>query len=180
MRLRFSVGLIQRSAAHTWTPNSFARNMELSARPQPRSRTRMPGWNSNTWLSDSASQSAFGPIMLSATHFGSYIGRAREGGVVKEAAKIRLGLVGQLVQLSITMVGTPPRRAGRSTAGGCAWRRRRTRWPVFRQGSSGNLLDQDSQRARRAQSFHGDREPRGEQVLTIRRRGGGGWRGRAE
>ncbi len=63
----FSCGLIQRSAAVTWTPNSFAKKIDDTALPQPRSRMRIPGLRSIASLRYSASHSAFGPIRLSAT-----------------------------------------------------------------------------------------------------------------
>jgi len=62
---------IHRSVAQTCSPNSLAKKMELMARPQPMSSTRMPGWRSITWLSASASQTAFGPIKFSSIQTGS-------------------------------------------------------------------------------------------------------------
>ena len=42
MRCQLSVAEVQRSVAQTRTPNSLARKMELIARPQPMSSTRIP------------------------------------------------------------------------------------------------------------------------------------------
>src|SRR5205807_7009152 len=61
-RRAFAVGSIQRSAAVTYTPYSFARNMELSDLPHPRSRTRIPSTISSFSHNHSVSQSGFGPI----------------------------------------------------------------------------------------------------------------------
>ena len=72
MRFPFSSGDIQRSAAHTCTPNSRARKMEEIAVPHPRSSTRIPGWRSRTSVSHSVSHSTFGPMWLRNTHVGSY------------------------------------------------------------------------------------------------------------
>ena len=68
MRSQLSVGLIQRSVAQTSTPNSRARNTELSPLPQPRSITRMPGSSVTCSASSSASQSTLGPMRFSVTH----------------------------------------------------------------------------------------------------------------
>ena len=50
--------------AHTCRSNSWARNMELMAVPQPRSGTRIPGFRAITWLRDSVSHRTLGPIMF--------------------------------------------------------------------------------------------------------------------
>ena len=63
--------LNQRSVAQTSTPNSRRRKIDDDARPQPRSRTRMPGRRSIAVVSHSVSQSEFAPpLTLVATHSG--------------------------------------------------------------------------------------------------------------
>src|SRR5262249_34399033 len=58
---------------HTCTSNSRCRKMEEDARPQPRSRTLMPGRRSSAGASHSASQSAFAPpLAFAKTHSGWY------------------------------------------------------------------------------------------------------------
>jgi hypothetical protein len=65
IRSQLSVAPIQRSVAHTWTPNSFAKKIELIALPQPMSSRRMPGVSRSRSDNDSMSHTAIGPIMLS-------------------------------------------------------------------------------------------------------------------
>src|SRR6266700_2200309 len=73
IRWPFSVGLNQRSVAQTCTPNSRRKKIDDAARPQPRSRTRIPGRNFSAAASHSAIQSAFAaPLALASTHSGLY------------------------------------------------------------------------------------------------------------
>jgi hypothetical protein len=72
MLSRLSSGERHRSAAQTVTPNSRAKKMEDELVPQPRSRTRMPGFNSTFRLMSSASHSGLGPIACEYAHTGSY------------------------------------------------------------------------------------------------------------
>src|SRR5215470_9325405 len=69
----FSEALNQRSVAQTCTPNSRCRKIDEAARPQPRSRTRMPGRNSSASVSHSVNHSEFAPpLTLAITHSGWY------------------------------------------------------------------------------------------------------------
>src|SRR5579862_1764346 len=73
IRLRFSLALNHRSVAQTWTPNSRCRKIDDAARPQPRSRTRMPGLKSIFSASHSVSQREFAPpLTLARIHSRSY------------------------------------------------------------------------------------------------------------
>src|SRR5262249_36639547 len=69
----FSDALIQRSVAQTWTPNSRLKKIDDDARPQPRSRTRIPGCRSSAAVSHSVIQSALAPpLAFARTHSGWY------------------------------------------------------------------------------------------------------------
>ena len=69
----FSAALNHRSVAHTCTPNSRRRKMDEDARPQPRSKTLMPGRRSSAEASHSVSQSEFAPpLAFAKTHSGWY------------------------------------------------------------------------------------------------------------
>src|ERR1700676_3668289 len=69
----FSAALNQRSVAHTCTPNSRRRKMDEDARPQPRSKTLMPGRRSSAKASHSVSHSEFAPpLAFAKTHSGWY------------------------------------------------------------------------------------------------------------
>ena len=71
--LMFSAALNHRSVAHTCTPNSRRRKMDDDARPQPRSKTLMPGRRSSAGASHSVSQSEFAPpLAFARTHSGWY------------------------------------------------------------------------------------------------------------
>src|SRR5262245_419398 len=73
IRSIFSDALNHRSVAQTCTPNSRLRKIDDDARPQPRSKTRMPGRRSNTDVSHSVSQSTLAPpLALARTHSGLY------------------------------------------------------------------------------------------------------------
>src|SRR5215471_7273441 len=73
MRWMFSAALIHKSVAHTCTPNSRRRKMDEEARPQPRSKTLMPGRRSSAEASHSVSQSELAPLLAFArTHSGWY------------------------------------------------------------------------------------------------------------
>src|SRR6185503_20211049 len=69
----FSEALNHRSVAHTCTPNSRRRKTDDAARPQPRSRTRMPGRRSMASVSHSVSHREFAPpLTLAMIHSGWY------------------------------------------------------------------------------------------------------------
>src|SRR5437764_1541327 len=69
----FSAALNHRSVAHTCTPNSRRRKMDEDARPQPRSKTLMPGRISSAEASHSVSHSEFAPpLAFARTHSGWY------------------------------------------------------------------------------------------------------------
>ena len=72
MRFQFSLGSIQRSVAHTWSPSSCAKKIELIPFPHPISSTRILDLRSITSIRASVNQRAFGPISFSRTHSGSY------------------------------------------------------------------------------------------------------------
>lgn len=72
IRARFSPGGNHRSLAKTRTPNSRARNTDVSAVPHPRSSTRSFPLSDNRSVSDSMSHSGWGPISLSAIHSAAY------------------------------------------------------------------------------------------------------------
>src|SRR4029079_16358114 len=59
----FSAELNHRSTTHTSTPNSRLRKMDEVARPQPRSRIRIPGCRSSADASHSVSHSTFAPLL---------------------------------------------------------------------------------------------------------------------
>ena len=67
----FSVALNHRSVAQTCTPNSRRRKTDDIARPQPRSRTRMPGRRASASASHSVSHKGLAPPLTPAsTHSG--------------------------------------------------------------------------------------------------------------
>src|SRR5271165_4371692 len=69
----FSAALNHRSVAHTCTPNSRRRKMDEDARPQPRSKTLMPGRRCSAEASHSVSHSEFAPpLAFAKTHSGWY------------------------------------------------------------------------------------------------------------
>src|SRR5436190_5722357 len=73
IRWRFSEGLNHRSVAQTCTPNSRRRKIDDAARPQPRSKTRIPGCKSNAFVSHSVNHSEFAPpLTLANIHSGLY------------------------------------------------------------------------------------------------------------
>ena len=73
MRRRFSEALNHRSVAHTCTPNSRHRKIDDMARPQPRSRIRIPGRRSSAPASHSVNHSGLAPpLTLAMTHSGWY------------------------------------------------------------------------------------------------------------
>src|SRR6476661_6079917 len=67
-----AVGSTQRSAAMTCTPYSRARKTDVAPRPEPRSRTRMPGRRSRSAARSSSSHSGCGPMSRSTSHLASY------------------------------------------------------------------------------------------------------------
>src|SRR5436190_20108392 len=73
IRWRFSEALHHRSVAQTCTPTTRARKIDDVARPQPRSRTRMPGLRSRSAVSHSVSHNGFAPpLTLARTQSGLY------------------------------------------------------------------------------------------------------------
>src|SRR5436190_14258759 len=74
IRFKFSEALNHRSVAQTCTPNSRCKKIDDAARPQPRSRTRMPGLSGSASLSHSANHSELAPpLALAASHSGWYL-----------------------------------------------------------------------------------------------------------
>src|SRR5262249_2167935 len=73
IRAAFSETSHHRSVAQTCTPNSRCRKIDDAARPQPMSRTRMPGGKSKAFVSHCVNHSEFAPpLTLANIHSGLY------------------------------------------------------------------------------------------------------------
>jgi hypothetical protein len=129
MRCKFSEALNQRSVAQTCAPNSRRRKIDDDARPQPRSKTLMPGCRSSADVSHSVSHSALAPPLTALrTQSGWYCeerGKRLETSSRSEFTWISLqSSIGRLPPLRTAIANRPTKgKVPSASQGKCGWQR---------------------------------------------------------